>query len=259
MVKLENVSYEIKNKTLINNISSCFEKGKIHLILGPNGAGKSTLIKLISGELKPKTGKILFEDVNLQQISLNKQAQFRAVLSQSIELNFPLSVWEVVLMGRYPHFEGKPQLRDLEICEKSMELFNLLEMKSRDYLTLSGGEKQRVQFARVFAQIWEPVKEKPRLLLLDEPLTFLDIFYQYDLMKKINNFLASNPDLTIIGVVHDLNIATKFSHNLLLIDKGSILSSGSPGKVLTPQNVLECFKVSSKSYMEDKKTYVLLE
>lgn len=172
MVTLENITYEVKGKTLIKDVSANFEKAKINLILGPNGAGKSTLIKLINGELQATKGNILFEGLNLKQISRKAQAQFRAVLSQSLELSFPLSVHEVVLMGRYPHFESKPGTNDLEICEESMKLFDLQEIKARNYLTLSGGEKQRVQFARVWAQIWEPIKGKSRLLLLDEPLTF---------------------------------------------------------------------------------------
>ena len=243
MVTLENITYKIKGKTLIKDVSANFEKAKINLILGPNGAGKSTLIKLISGELKPTQGNILFEGLNLQQTSLNEQAQFRAVLSQSLELSFPLNVHEVVLMGRYPHFKSKPTTSDLEICEDSMTLFDVHEMRNRNYLTLSGGEKQRVQFARVFAQIWHPIKGKSRLLLLDEPLTFLDIFYQYDLMEKIENFMDSNPDLTVIGVVHDINIAAKFSNAVMLLKNSKVFDYGASKEVLTEKNIYEVFKV----------------
>ncbi len=250
MVTIENVTYEIKGKLLVKDVSAHFEKGKINLILGPNGAGKSTLIKLISGELKPTQGNVLIEKLNLQQISLKELAKFRAVLSQSLELSFPLNVHEVVLMGRYPHFEGKAKAIDLEICEKSMELFDVKEMKNRNYLTLSGGEKQRVQFARVFAQIWQLSEGKSRLLLLDEPLTFLDLFYQYNLMKKIRAFINSNPDLTVIGVVHDINIAAKFSDSIMLLKDSKIFDFGYPNNVLTEKNIFEVFKVAIKNCFE---------
>lgn len=246
MVTLKNISYEIKDKTLIKDVSVNFKKAKINLILGPNGAGKSTLIKLISGELRPTQGNILFENFNIQQTSLKEQAKFRAVLSQSLELSFPLNVHEVVLMGRYPHFEGKPTASDLEICEDSMTLFNVQDMKNRNYLTLSGGEKQRVQFARVFAQIWQPIKGKSRLLLLDEPLTFLDIFYQYDLMEKIENFMVYNPDLTVIGVVHDINIAAKFSNSTMLLKNSKVFDYGPSNNVLTEKNIFNVFNVIVK-------------
>lgn len=243
MVTLKNLFYEIKNKTLLKDISVCFEKSNIHLILGPNGAGKSTLIKLISGELKPTNGDVIIDNTNLRQSSPREQAKFRAVLSQNIDLSFPLKVHEVVLMGRYPHFDGKAANVDLEICKRAMQLFDIQKFENRNYLSLSGGEKQRVQFARVFAQIWEPIQGKSRLLLLDEPLTFLDIFYQYDLMKKIQGFMASNTDLTVIGVVHDINIAYKYSDTIMLLKESELFDFGAAKNVLTEQTIYEVFRV----------------
>lgn len=250
MVTLENLSYQIKDKKILHDISCSFESGEIHLILGPNGVGKSTLVKLISSELKPTKGKIYIQNQPIQKFSLKELATFRAVLSQNIELSFPLSVFEVVLMGRYPHFEGKPNYTDLSICEHTMQLFDVFTLKDRNYLTLSGGEKQRVQFARVFAQIWKSVENKPRLLLLDEPLTFLDVFYQYDLMDKLKEFVAQNPDITVIGVIHDLNIAAKFSDKVLLLKNQEIADYGCPKDILTEKNILKVFNIVIKNHFE---------
>lgn len=250
MVRVENVSFEIKGKKLVKEVSGAFEKGKMTLILGPNGAGKSTLVKLISNELRPTTGSILYEGKPIQKSSLQEQARYRAVLSQNLELSFPLDVEEVVRMGRYPHFEGKPSANDLEVCKKAMELFDLLDLKNRNYLTLSGGEKQRVQFARIFAQIWEPVEGKSRLLLLDEPLTFLDIYYQYDLMNKIQGFMQANPDLTVIGVVHDLNIAQKYADRIMLVKKSEVFAFGNTKEVLTPENIYTVFRVKIENSLQ---------
>lgn len=250
MVKLNNISFSIKGKHLTNGVSANFEKGMIHLILGPNGAGKSTLIKLISGEHHPNAGSIKIEEQNLQDIPLKTHAKFRAVLSQNLALSFPLSVKEVVMMGRYPHFEGKATTLDDEICVKAMQLFDIHEMQNRNYLSLSGGEKQRVQFARVFAQIWQAVPGKSRLLLLDEPLTFLDIYYQYDLMKKIRIFMEENPDLTVIGVVHDINIAAKYADTIMLMDDAKLVKHGANQEVLTKENIYKVFKVKIEDRFE---------
>lgn len=243
MITLENVSYSVGSKTLIQEASLQFERGKMHLILGPNGAGKSTLVKLMSGELLPDTGTVLFDQEKLNKVPLPEQAKRRAVLSQNLELSFPLEVQEVVAMGRYPHFKSKPTTLDAQVCQEAMELFGVSGMKSRNYLTLSGGEKQRVQFARVFAQIWTAAAGKDRLLLLDEPLTFLDIFYQYDLMQKIKSFMQHHPDLTVIGVVHDLNIAAKFADKVLLLKDKEIVGYGNPEEVLTEKAILEVFRM----------------
>lgn len=250
MISIENLTYKIKGKTLVDQVSARFESGKMHLILGPNGAGKSTLIKLISGELKPNSGNIAFDGKNLQDIALLERAKHRAVLSQNLELSFPLTVREVVEMGRYPHFEGKPKQGDLQICEEAMNLFSIQELSQRNYLTLSGGEKQRVQFARVFAQVWNQEDGKPRLLLLDEPLTFLDIFYQYDLMNKVKEFMKSNPDLTVIGVVHDLAIAAKYADQIMLLKNSKIHDFGIPEKVMNPDNIYQVFQVKVRNGFE---------
>jgi len=250
MIRLEKASLKIKDKTILNPVSCQFEIGKMHLILGPNGAGKSTLIKLMSRETTPSSGKIYLNEKDLKQYSPLQLAKFRAVLSQNIELSFPMLTNQVVMMGRYPHFGNKPTAQDTQICEQAMQLFDVFTLSNRNYQTLSGGEKQRVQFARVFAQIWQTQTEQPRLLLLDEPLTFLDIYYQYSLMQKMKDFMQQNPDLTVIGVVHDLSIATKFAHQTLLVKNSSIFAQGNPDAVLSKNNILEVFGVKIKQYLE---------
>ncbi|HEY1730304.1 MAG TPA: ATP-binding cassette domain-containing protein, partial [Terriglobales bacterium] len=168
----------------------------------------------------------------------------RAVLSQSIEVAFSLPVRELVMMGRYPHFGSTPSGIDEKIVDEVMQYFGLDEFNTRDYGTLSGGEKQRVQFARVLAQIWKPLLDSNRYLFLDEPLTFLDIRHQLDFMTKVREF-AAQPDVVIIGVVHDLNLASRFADRLLLLDCGRVLLDGQPGEVLTSPQLREAFGVSA--------------
>jgi len=155
-------------------------------------------------------------------------AKRRAVLSQAIEVAIPLSVREVVMMGRYPHFGGSPAPTDHKLVDELMEFVDVTEFAPRNYQTLSGGERQRVNFARVLAQVWpteHQTSEFPRCryLFLDEPLTFLDIHHQIDFMKKVRDFAAAT-DAVTIGVVHDLNLAAKFADRLYMLKDGRIIA-----------------------------------
>lgn len=242
MLSANNISYSIGGKVLLNKVSVAFEPGKLNLIIGPNGAGKSTLVKLLANQLAPQQGQIVYGNTDLKNISIAEQAGMRAVLSQSIELAFPLTVAEVVMMGRYPHFTGKPGAKDETAAEQAMRFFDVWGMAERNYLSLSGGEKQRVNFARVAAQIWYPVKNGHRYLLLDEPLTFLDVYYQHQFMHKIIELLQSS-DLVVAGVVHDLNLAAKFAHHLLLLHNGQVLASGDKEQVFTAENIQTAYRL----------------
>ncbi|MFA7274588.1 MAG: heme ABC transporter ATP-binding protein [Crocinitomicaceae bacterium] len=244
MIRCEHIQFKIGKKILLDDIDCSFESGKLNLIIGPNGAGKSTLIKILSRQLQPQKGSVFFDEKNLLQFSAQELAKIRAVLSQNIDLAFPMQVREVVMMGRYPHFSGKPQKQDHQACSEAMELFGVTPFADRNYLSLSGGEKQRVQFARVFAQIW--YKEAgQRYILLDEPLTFLDIKFQYLFLKEIKR-IVQNENLLAIGVLHELNFAAQFADDLLLLHEGKIMAKGMPSAVLTEENILQTFGLRMK-------------
>ncbi|MCO6499579.1 MAG: heme ABC transporter ATP-binding protein [Vicingus serpentipes] len=257
MLKAENISYQIDNKTLLNNISIEFNTGETTLIVGANGAGKSTLIKVLSKELNPTAGTITFNKQPIQSFKTSELAKVRAVLSQSNELAFPLLVEEVIMMGRYPHFDNKPAATDIAICKQAMELFDITKFKDRNFLTLSGGEKQRVHFARIVAQIWNNNTTETKLLFLDEPLTFLDIRFQLDFMNIVKEFIKQQ-NLIIIGVLHDLNLAIKYADKILLLDNGNLLKYGTPKEVLTSENIEKTFKITPHLYQKNKEeTYLI--
>lgn len=155
MLKAENIHYRIGEKQILNGISAQFNPGQFNMILGPNGSGKSTFLKVFSGEIQKYDGNVFYDDKKIALYKKEELATYRAVMSQQPELSFPLMVEEVVMMGRYPHFTFNPNKKDTSICNQVMERMNLTSFKERNYLTLSGGEKQRVQFARVLAQVWE--------------------------------------------------------------------------------------------------------
>ena len=223
-----------------------FEAGRLHLIVGPNGAGKSTLIRLLARLLRPAEGRVLYDGQDVAHRKDRELAQRRAVLSQAVEVAFALPVRELVLMGRYPHFTARPGVSDLQVCEEVMRFFDVDGMAGRSYGTLSGGEKQRVQFARVLAQIWCPPDGGTRLLFLDEPLTFLDIRHQIDFMEKVRSF-ASQKDVIVVGVVHDLNLAAQFADRVLLLHEGRVLADGATREVLTAGHLRTAFAVSPVS------------
>ena len=236
MLKTEGIYYHIGKKQILKNIHAEFLTGEFNMILGPNGSGKSTFLKIFSGELHGYRGNVYYSDKKIETFKKEELAKQRAVMSQQPELSFPLMVDEVVMMGRYPHFTFNPGKKDLAICNEVMERMNLQPFRDRNYLTLSGGEKQRVQFARVLAQIWEKPATGSRYLFLDEPLTSLDINYQQEFLQIAREFAKSDTILAV--VIHDINLAIQFADKLFFFKDGEIAAQGRPSAILT-QDLIE--------------------
>ena len=242
MLTGSNITFRVGSKVLISEISASFMPGGLHLLVGPNGAGKSTLVKVLARLLRPQTGRVEYEGIDVIGASEAELAKRRAVLSQAIEIAFPLTVREVVMMGRYPHFSGRPGPADEQMVDEVMQHFDVTEFKDRYYQTLSGGERQRVNFARVLAQLWRDDAGSCRYLFLDEPLTFLDIRHQIDFMKRIQTFTTAG-DVVTVGVVHDLNLAARFADQILMMNNGRIVAHGTPAEVLTTERISQVFGV----------------
>ena len=243
MLSGSNLVFRAGGRALIENVSAIFKPGRLHLIIGANGAGKSTLVKLLARLLQPHSGRVTYGEAEGDHWTERELARHRAVLSQAIEVAFPIPVHELVMMGRYPHFRGRPGSADERICAEVMRYFDVTDLADRSYKTLSGGERQRVNFARVLAQIWQTATGSARYLFLDEPLTFLDIGHQIDFMKKVRRF-ALQPDVVAVGVVHDLNLAAKFADRLILLHQGRILADGGTSDVLTAEHLRTAFDVT---------------
>ena len=242
MIEAERIVYRVGTRKLVSGISANFAPGRLHLIIGPNGAGKSTFVKILARYIRPQEGAVRYEGKDIARVPELKLAQHRAVLSQAIDVAFPLTIREVVMMGRYPHFTGRPTAADELICDEVMQYFEVQDLSDRNYQTLSGGERQRVNFARVLAQVWRPVASSCRHLFLDEPLTFLDIRHQVEFMKKIRNF-ANAPDVVTVGVVHDLNLAARFADQILLLNNAELVAAGTGQEVLTEERIRSVFGV----------------
>ena len=256
MLKLDNISYQIRKKSILGGINLTFEPGKISMILGHNGSGKSSLLKIFSGAERHFNGKVYYNGTDLSSISNETLAKKRAVLSQQSQLQFPLSVKDVVMMGRYPHFSFQPSKEDEEIGEEVISKMQLKHLQNRNYLTLSGGEKQRVHFARVLAQLWSIPENENRYLFLDEPLNSLDINFQQEFLQIAKSFI--NPQTIIVAIVHDINLAIRFSDQVSFLKNGKVVSSGIPNDIVNPEILEDVFNVKTMVIKHPSGDYPLV-
>ncbi len=208
-------------------------------ILGPNGSGKSTLLKSLSRVLKPHCGSILIDKEEIYSLKPKELAKKMAVVPQFSNVGFNFSVMDVVLMGRNPHL-GDFQMetpRDVEIARKAMELTNTWHFANRPINELSGGEAQRVIIARAIAQ-------EPKILLLDEPISHLDIINQIEIMDLVKNLCIKN-GLIVLAVIHDLNIASRYCDMILMLKDSKVFAMGSVENVMTSANIQSVFGVDA--------------
>ncbi len=234
MIVLNDISYSIGNKPILDRVSCTVQPGEMLAILGANGAGKSTLLKIARGDLKPEAGNVSIGNRPLASWSHKELAQCSSVLQQQTILTLPFSVREVVLMGRYPHFKNTPAEQDLEIVQAALVQAGVEMLADRSYLELSGGEQQRVHLARVFAQIWQTDK-KTRYLLMDEPGNNLDINHQHNALVMAKDFAGRGN--CVVAILHDLNLALQYADKVLLLRKGVVQALGIPTEVLNEENL----------------------
>ena len=239
MLIAENISYDIAGVDLVKDISLTVRPGEVVAIIGPNGAGKSTFLKLLSGELKPSAGSIKLEEVDLQKWSKLDYARKRAVMPQNTFIAFPFTVFEVVLLGRSPHIRGVEDERDQTIALAAMQMTEVKELAMRYYDTLSGGEKQRVQFARVLSQIWDDERILTRYLFLDEPVAGMDPAHQHEALKIAREF--SRRQVGVLVVLHDINLAAMYADRIAVFNGGVLYHCGKPDQVLTEPLIKEVF------------------
>ena len=236
MIELEQVGYQINGKWLVRDIDLTIKNGVFWVFVGPNGAGKSTLLRLISGELTPTTGDIKLFGKPINNYDPKELARIRAYLQQQRDVNFPFTALEVVLFGRYPYLNGtKESDCDIEIANKALKHVEADMFADRFYNTLSGGEASRVDVARILAQA-------PGLFLLDEPTNHLDPRHQLQILNLCKTICDKGK--TVITVIHDLNLASMYADQILMLKNGESVAYGSPNTVLTQNMLTKVYGVS---------------
>jgi iron complex transport system ATP-binding protein len=238
MLIIKNIELRRGGKALVKNFCHEFSPGKLSVIAGPNGAGKSTLLKVISGEWTADMGEVFWDGDNILQLKTDVMGRRRSFLHQETHLDFSFTVLEVVLLGRYPHGEGNETPEDLEIARQALACFDMTDFSGRDYTTLSGGEKQRVQLARSLAQVWQPLPEGC-YWMLDEPVNNLDPAHQRSALKVMRQW--ADKGATVITVLHDLNLILEFGDEVLLMKSGELLAGGPPREVFNRENLQRAF------------------
>ncbi|MFT4560288.1 MAG: iron complex transport system ATP-binding protein [Gammaproteobacteria bacterium] len=234
-----NVSLRFTDVPIIDGVDIVIEPGKIVAVLGPNGAGKSSLLRILCGQWKPSAGQVHLDDKPMTAYSIQELARTIAVMPQHSTLNFAFSCAEVVALGRTPHSSGR-QI-DREITLAALSLVDATHLGARLYTELSGGEKQRVQLARILAQIWIPRVQKSRYLLLDEPTASFDLAHQQMMINILRRFAAD--DVGILVVMHDLNLAAQLADRMVLMKDGRIAAADCPAQVMQPSVISRVFDV----------------
>ena len=235
---IEHLNLSIKQRTLLEDISLKTKDSQFVGLIGANGSGKSTLLKTIYKTLKPDSGEIYLDELNILHSSEKKVAQNLSVVSQFNELSFDLTVKQMVFLGRTPHKRLLEQenKQDLQIVEHALKTTNLLDYQDRSFLSLSGGEKQRVILARAIAQ-------DPQFMILDEPCNHLDIRYQLEIMEIVKNL-----DIGILAALHSLEDACRYCDELYVLKHGNIIAHGKPKEILTETLIEEVYGVKCKIY-----------
>lgn len=242
MVNAKNLSFVVGKKHILKNVFSTFKNGEVTAILGPNGAGKSTLVKCIAGTISPSNGAVELDGENINTISLEDLACRRSYLNQQFNLSVGYTVKDIVSIGRFPYYSVYPSKKDNEIITSAMELLNIISLSNRTTNTLSGGELQRVHFARTLAQIWPDSKEEKKILILDEPVNNLDPQFQHSILELAKEF-AMKYNVCVIIVLHDLNLVAQYSDYSIVMKHGEIVAQGKTGEVLTEELLEEVYKV----------------
>lgn len=254
MIELQakNVLVSLNDKRILENISLGISKGKITSIIGPNGSGKSTFIKTIARSLPPSSGCVYLNGQDMRSLGSKELAKRVAVLYQSSRAPNDVTVKDLVEYGRFPYqnwWKGQSD-QDREVVEWALRQTGLSNYTERPVVTLSGGEQQRAWIAMALAQ-------KPQMLILDEPTTYLDIAHQLEIMELIKR-LNSESGLSVIMVLHDLNQAAKYSDTTIVLYKGRIAAVGTPAEVITAEILRSVFKVEVELWHDDEKRPVFI-
>jgi iron complex transport system ATP-binding protein len=249
MLDVNNIHFSIDKKKILDGISVSFESGKIHGIIGPNGSGKSTLLKNICRVWVPQSGSILINGKDYNNIPRKELSTLVTLVPQNTSIGFPMSVFDIVSMGRHPHqgrFEGvRP--KDREIIERALLQTNISALKDRNINELSGGEGQLAIIARAIAT-------EASVILLDEPTSELDVRHTLEIVNLLYEFKEQGK--TILVTIHDLNLARRMCDTISILSRGKLYFSGAPEEAFSEEIIRQVFQVNVREYRHNDTTFL---
>jgi len=240
IIEIQKLNFKINDNEILKNISLCVKEGEFVALIGPNGAGKTTLLKCING-INKADGVIKIKDRPIQELNYKKLATDVALMHQNTTISFPFPAIEIVMMGRYPYLKRlqRESKEDYNVAKKNMDYTDTSKLEDCPITEMSGGERQRVLFAKTLTQATD-------IILLDEPTASLDITYQEQIFKYSKE--RSRQGITIIAAIHDLKIAARYCTRLVLMNEGEIVADGSPEEVLTSENLSRVYGINALVY-----------
>lgn len=248
-LRIDDISFSYGTAEILKNISMEFEEPGVIGIIGPNGAGKSTLLRCINNILRPQTGSISISEKDTGRMDPVEIARKLGYVPQEFPVSFLSTVFDTVLTGRRPYTSWRIGRNDLKIAADVIKMLDLEDFALRNMSELSGGQQQRVMIARALAQ-------QSGIMLLDEPTSKLDIRHQLEVMNIIKNLSSEKQMLSII-VMHDLNLASRYTDKIVMLKSGVVASSGDPVTVLTKENIRDVYGVDAKVVIEDDLPHVI--
>ncbi|MBR4686048.1 MAG: ABC transporter ATP-binding protein [Candidatus Methanomethylophilaceae archaeon] len=250
VLKVENLDFKYPTKQILYDVSVTFDKPELVCILGPNGVGKTTIAKTLNKLYIPSAGNVYIDGENVADMSRLDIAKKIAYVPNSVSSAFSMKVLESILLGRAPVSGYSTTEKDLEIVEKVVTLLDLDELCERDISQLSAGQAQRVTIARGLVQ-------DPKVLILDEPTSNLDVRYQMEIMRFLKDY-AKEKQIIIIMVCHDLNITAAYADRVILMHQGRIFADGNVQDVLTEENMKTVYRIDTKVVQIDGLTHIVL-
>lgn len=248
---IDNIEFAYNSTPVLKNVTAEIDGPGFVSILGPNGVGKSTLIHCINKILSPTKGTVFIDEKDVKDITIRDLAKEIGYVPYSANDTFPLTVVDTVLMGRHPHSRWKSLDKDLDVVYDTLDALGISNLAMRPFNELSAGQHQKVMLARGLAQ-------EPRILLLDEPTSNLDVRHQLEVAKLLKR-LSIEKQILIIMICHDINIAAKYSDEIILLNEGVVYAMGTPKHVITKENLEAVYGVVSEIIDDDGRPHVVLK
>ena len=253
IINIEKLNYSYGKKEVLKELSLDIDENKLTGIIGPNGCGKSTLAKNIIKYINGKFESFKIMDIDIRKLNHKKIAQLISYIPQKSTIIPNISVFDYVLLGRFPLLKNSwdnYSEKDYEIVENNISLLNIEELRDRNVETLSGGELQKALLARALAQ-------EAKILLLDEPTSALDLNNAVEFMKILKN-ISIKKEMSVIIIIHDLNLASLFCDSLIILKDGKFIEKGSPKEVINEKNIKSIYNLDCKvCYNENDKPYII--